>query len=57
MIGKCSSGVVGAEDRILARDTLIIDRLRTPVAGSIIPATIETLATSRPPPEPSVTVS
>ena len=47
----------GAEDRILTRDTLIVDRLRTPVAGSIILATIETLATGRPPPEPSVTAS
>ena len=31
-----ANGVVGAEDRILARDTLFGDRLRTPVAGSII---------------------
>ena len=52
-----ANGGGGAEDRILARDTLIVDRLRTPAAGSIVPATIETLATSRPPPEPSVTDS
>ena len=40
----------GAENGIPARDTPVVDCSRTPVAGSIVSATIETLVTDRLPP-------
>ena len=50
-----AKGRDGAANGIQARNTLVVDCSRTPVAGSIVAAANETLATSRSPPEPSVT--